>query len=246
MSTASARSAGAWGGDSEASPGTRVARWSAGAVAAVLLVATIAWWLGWFGLATDPRLVEIRTLQTEAQRQFAAQGGPNTLAEASAAVAAMNAIREKVESLPEPLRDAARQNGGNFFRSTMRARINAYFALPPAERQGELDRQIKQEELFRQAWEAARSPRQASGDAAAGAGAAGSTAAAGGPGGGAASPGGPGFGGPPRGGSEEDRNRWRKNIIDTTSPEQRARYVEYRRAMDARRSQLGLAPRGPR
>jgi hypothetical protein len=47
-------------------------------------------------------------------------------------------------------------------------------------------------------------------------------------------------GGPPQGGSEEDRNRWRKSMIDSTTPEQRARYVEYRRAMDERREQRGL------
>ena len=42
------------------------------------------------------------------------------------------------------------------------------------------------------------------------------------------------------GGSEEDRNKWRKSMIDRTTPEQRARYVEYRRVMDERREQRGL------
>jgi hypothetical protein len=135
----------------------------------------------------------------------------------------------------------------------MQTRINAYFSLPPEQRQMELDRQIKQEDLFRKAWEASRPAggRQA--------GPSGSVAASGGPGGGqgggtggaAAGAGGanaaggagggngPVRGGPPRNGSEEDRNRWRKNMIDSTTPEQRARYVEYRRAMEARREQLG-------
>ena len=30
-------------------------------------------------------------------------------------------------------------------------------------------------------------------------------------------------------------------MIDSTTPEQRAKYVEYRRAMDARREQLGAS-----
>ena len=40
--------------------------------------------------------------------------------------------------------------------------------------------------------------------------------------------------------SEESRNNWRKSMIDRTTPEQRSRYVEYRRAMDERREQRGL------
>jgi hypothetical protein len=35
-------------------------------------------------------------------------------------------------------------------------------------------------------------------------------------------------------------------MIDRTSPEERARYVEYRNAMEKRREQLGMPPRGPR
>ena len=31
-------------------------------------------------------------------------------------------------------------------------------------------------------------------------------------------------------------------MIDNTSPTQRAQYTEYRRAMDARREQLGMPP----
>jgi len=142
-------------------------------------------------------------------------------------------------------REAGRQ-GGNVFRNTMRTRINAYFSLPADQRQAELDRQIKQEELFRKAWESSRPAggRQGGppGGVAANGGGGGQGGAGGGPGGGG--PG--GGGGPPRGGSEEDRNRWRKNMIDSTSPEQRARYVEYRRAMEARRDQLGQPQRGPR
>lgn len=40
--------------------------------------------------------------------------------------------------------------------------------------------------------------------------------------------------------SEERSNKWRKSMIDRTTPEQRSRYVEYRRAMDERREQRGL------
>ena len=63
----------------------------------------------------------------------------------------------------------------------------------------------------------------------------------GGPGGGA--PGGSAPGGGPRSGrgTEDGRNTRSKQRIDSTSPEERAQSTEYRRAMDARRQQLGLS-----
>ena len=232
-------------------------RWLLLLLALPLLAFLVAWVLGYARLTTDPRIAEIRKLQAEAQQRFTANGGPQTLDEAKQAVAAMSQIREKIEALPEPMRREAGRQGGNVFRNTMQTRINAYFSLPPDQRQAELDRQIKQEELFRKAWESSRPAGGGqggpSGGVAANGGAGGGGPGGGGPGGAGGGPGGGGpggggpggGGGPPRGGSEDDRNRWRKNIIDNTSPEQRARYVEYRRAMEARRDQLGLPSGGP-
>jgi len=109
----------------------------------------------------------------------------------------------------------------------MRARINAYFNAPPAQRDAVLDRQIDEMEVMRQAFEAAEKV----------------TAAFGGGGGGGASPSAaPPFGGPPRSNNEEERNKFRKDIIDRTSPSERARYVEYRRAIDERREKRGMPP----
>jgi hypothetical protein len=53
---------------------------------------------------------------------------------------------------------------------------------------------------------------------------------------------GSGPGGPPamRSSNEGDRNEWRKRILDRTTPEQRARWTEYRDAVDKRRDELGL------
>jgi hypothetical protein len=132
------------------------------------------------------------------------------------------------------------------FRSAMRARIDAYFALPPEKRQAELDRQIKQEEMMRKAFETAGAVMGAFGGGGnAGRGEGGQAGSASQQSGGAQQAGGPPGGGPSGSRTEEDRNRWRKQMIDRTTPEQRARYVEYRRAMDARREQLGLPSRGP-
>ena len=260
MSTASTRSVDFSELDDDASGMRKAGRWALIMLGLALMAFLVAWLLGYVRLTTDPRIVEIQKLQAEAQKQFMANGGPQTLDEAKAAVASMGQIREKIEALPENMRQEAGRRGGNVFRNTMQTRINAYFSLPADQRQAELDRQIKQEELFRKAWESSRPagggqggpPRGMAGNGGPGGGGPGPNAggAGGGPGGpGGGGPGGGvpgGRGGPPRGGSEEDRNRWRKNIIDSTTPEQRARYVEYRRAMEARREQLGKASPGQR
>jgi hypothetical protein len=257
MSTASMRSDDFSELDDNASPARKAARWVLILLALALLAFLVAWLLGYVRLTTDPRITEIQKLQADAQNQFMANGGPQTLDEAKAAVAAMGQIREKIDALPENMRREAGRQGGNVFRNTMRTRINAYFSLPADQRQAELDRQIKQEELFRKAWDASRPAGGGQGGppggvaangggGGGGRGGAGGGQGGGGQGGGGQGGGGQGGGGPPRGGSEEDRNRWRKNMIDSTSPEQRARYVEYRRAMEARRDQLGQPPRGPR
>jgi hypothetical protein len=135
---------------------------------------------------------------------------------------AMYGIRRKIEALPENLRPQAERGGGNMFRSAMRARIDAYFNAPPAQRDAVLDRQIDEMEIMRQAFTAAEKVTTALG---------GGNAAA------AASP-----GGPPRSTSEEERNKFRKGIIDRTSPAERARYVEYWRAVGERRAKRGMPP----
>jgi hypothetical protein len=211
-----------------------------------LLAFIVAWLLGWIRFTTDPRVVEIRKLQEDARQKFVATGGPTTIAEAAEAVATMGQIRQKIESLPENLRPQAEQGGAGMFRSAMRARIDGYFALPPEKRLAELDRQIKQEEMMRKAFETAGAVMGAFGGGGnAGRAEGGQAGAASQQAGGAQQAGGPPGGGPSGSRTEEDRNRWRKQMIDRTTPEQRARYVEYRRAMDARREQLGLPPRGP-
>ena len=237
MSTASIRSSRISAADkAEGSSGTAL-RWGGILVALALLAFLFAWFMGWIRFTTDPRVVEIRKMQEEARLKFVATGGPNTLVEATEAVVAMTQIRQKVESLPENLRPQVERSGGSMFRTAMRARIDGYFALPPEKRQAELDRQIKQEEMMRKAFETAGAVAGAFGG---GGGGGSSNSAANG----STAP--QQTGGSPRGGTEESRNNWRKQMIDRTTPEQRARYVEYRRAMEKRREQLGMPSGGPR
>ena len=213
--------------------------WVAVIAGLVLLALIAAWFMGWISFWTDPRVVEIQQLQQEAQKQFGEGGGPKTIAEATAAVTAMNTIRTKVEALPPHLRPQVEREGGSMFRSAFRARIDSYFAASPEKRQAELDRQIDQEEMMRKAFDAGRAIAGVFGGGQ-------GTQAAGGTAQGGTAPGGTTGGGPPAptgsrsSSSEESRNKWRKSMIDRTTPEQRSRYVEYRRAMDERREQRGL------
>lgn len=235
MSTASMRSGRFPSADKPRDSSGAAVRWGGILLLLALVAFVIAWLMGWIRFTTDPRVVEIRKMQEEARQKFVATGGPTTLVEATEAVAAMGQIRQKIESLPEDLRPQVERSGGGMFRSAMRARIDGYFALPPEKRQAELDRQIKQEEMMRKAFETAGAVAGAFG------GRGGSNGAAAGGAGGSQQ-----GGGPPRGGTEESRNNWRKQMIDRTTPEQRARYVEYRRAMEKRREQLGMPSGGPR
>jgi hypothetical protein len=134
----------------------------------------------------------------------------------------MYGIRQKIEALPEHLRPQAERGGGGMFRTAMRARIDAYFNAPPAQRDAVLDRQIDEMEVMSKAFEAAEKVTAAIG------GGSSSTAAA------------PPSGGPRRSTNEDERNKFRKGIIDRTSPAERARYVEYWRAVAERREKRGL------
>ena len=215
-------------------------------VVLAILAFLIAWVAGWIRFTTDPRVTEILNLQEQARQQFAQGGGPASLVDATAMVGSMMQIRQKVEALPEHMRPQVERAGGRVFQSAFRARIDNYFAQPPERRQAEIDRQIDQEEMMRKAFETGRALFSAVG----GGGQSGGTnqTAAGGQAKSGNQTGGrpPGPGSPSwNSRSEEDRNRWRKSMVDRTNPEERARYTEWRRAME-RRVERGLPARGPR
>lgn len=213
--------------------------WVVGLVALTLLALLVAWLAGWIRFTTDPRVKEIIALQEQARARFGQGSGPANLADAAAMATSMMEIRQKMEALPEHLRPQAEQAGRSMFQSAFRARIDSYFALPPEKRQAEIDRQIDQEEMMRKAFEAGRTVASALG----GGGQAGGATQAGNS---AQSPANPPPGGPGGSRSEEERNRWRKSMIDRTTPQERARFTEWRRAMDARREQRGLPSGWPR
>jgi hypothetical protein len=246
MSSATFRSTGySAQADDDATPAWQ--KWLAALALLALISFLVAWMLGYIRFTTDPRILEVRKMQEDVQQKYMSNGGPSTPTEATEMVAAMGQIREKIQSLPSDLRQQVERRGGNMFRNSMRARIDSYFAAPPEKRQAELDRQIRQEEMMRKAMESGGMNGMFGGGPPGGGPPGGGGPGSGQGGGQTGGPGGQagnGQGGRPR--TEEDRNRWRKNIIDSTTPDQRARYAEYRRAMEVRRSQLGMEPRGPR
>jgi hypothetical protein len=214
--------------------------WTGLAVLAVLVAASgllAAWWFGWLRGPVDPRVVEIRKLRDEVAEKDQASGGPSTPAEVTTMLNSEEEIERRIDELPENLQEQAR---GGRMRSVP---IDRYFATPPEKRVAELDRQIDREMMKEKVYESRRGGTGgggAGGGGGGGGGGAGSGSGAGGGGGaGAGGAGGRGPGGR-RGGTEEDRNRFRKSILDRTSPAQRARYVEHRRALEERRQQRGL------
>ena len=206
-------------------------RWLAGISLAMVVILISAYFFLWpTDYSNDPRVVEIREIQEEARKQYLSNGGPSTKAEARAFAQSMEQVRKKMEGLPADARREMYRGGGNVFYSSMRQRIDDYFNASPAERQRVLDQQIRQSDLMSNAFaeaRAARAVQESSGN------------------------------GQQREGqqkegqssgrsswasrSQGDRNDWFKDrILDRTTPEQRAKYVEYRRAASERREELGL------
>lgn len=202
-----------------------------GIAAALGLLA--AWWFGWLRGPVDPRVVEIRKLRDEVAEKYQANGGPSTPAEATAMLESMDDIQRRIDELPENLQEQARSGR---MRSAFSAPIDRYFATAPDKRIAELDRQIDREMMMEKVYESRRGGGAGGGGGGSGGGTGGGAGSGSGGGGGAS---GRGPGGR-RSGTEEDRNRFRKSILDRTTPAQRARYVEHRRAMEERRQQRGL------
>lgn len=226
--------------DRQATAG-RILKRSALGILLLLMIALPVLWA--FGFFSGPRAVaEIRQLvdQQVAEYDRVVRGeipfesGPSP-----------GVMFEKMRRMPEAYREQVGQQMGRLWEARERAEMASYFALPPEKRQAELDRRIKAEEARRRGWQAERERRdqQRGGD-----GQQAGNAGRGGPGGGG---GGGGGGGPPGGGrrgggTEEARNERNKRRLDQSSPEQRARQTEYRRAMEERRTQLGLPTGGRR
>ncbi|NQW47549.1 MAG: hypothetical protein HQ464_07275 [Planctomycetes bacterium] len=200
------------------------------ALALALLTGWAIWRFG--GRSEDPRITEIRTLQRELAAKYPPEQAISGPVDAVARVAAIGQVMAKVQQLPPELRPQAMRVGQDTFRKIMEGKVSTYFSLPAEKRQDFLDQEIRQMEFMRKAFEAGQTVAAFFGGG----------KSAGGKRGEGVGPR-PPFG--PPGGSEGDRNRFRKQIIDSTTPEQRARFVEYIGAIERRRGQLGLPAMPP-
>ena len=126
------------------------------------------------------------------------------------------------------------------FVSRMEQRVDIVLALPPEQRDAELDKQIDEWDRRIAAWNKRRGQenKKQSG------------------GGGGDNAGGSGV--PQSAGndkkktdrrrgwvnaSKEQRDTWRRELLSRTTPQQRAKWHEYRRLMDERRKERGLSAR---
>ena len=211
--------------------GRGVKRWATALALAVVAITISAYLLlRPRDYSNDPRVVEIREIQEEARKRYLSGGGPSTQSEARAFVQSMEQVRTKMEGLPSDVRRELYQNGGNVFYSSMRQRIDDYFNASPAQRQRVLDQQIRQSDLMNKAFSEARAARVAQESS-------GNSQQREGQSKTDNSSGRSSWASRPQG----DRNAWFKDrILDRTTPEQRAKFVEYRRAASERREELGL------
>jgi hypothetical protein len=209
----------------------------------VLLILIGAWWGGEF---SQPEVVaELHSMVDEEVARLA-KVARNEIPYGSSGPD-MGEWFQKFRDVPEKYRGQIRQDMGRLFTARERAATQSYFALPPAQRQAEMDRRIKAEEARnkerRERWAAERAAREqanANGQTAENGrnGGAGQEGRGRGPNAGGGS--GPGGRGGQR--TEDTRNEWMKRRLDNSSPDERAQRTEYRRAMNERREQLGMEP----
>ncbi len=134
-------------------------------------------------------------------------------------------FRQAMDQLRPEQRDQVRSQMENAFRDQMMQHIDAYFALPPQQRTAFLDQQIDAMEQRRKQWESSRPPQDQG------------KAQAKDRGQGKAGPGGRGdF----RNLSATERNQRRKQKLDQTKPDERAKRAAYMEAMRKRRAERGL------
>lgn len=205
--------------------------WAIAALVLLLVAALPVLWAGGF-FSTPPVVAEVRRLvdQQVAECDRVARGEA-----AYGAVPDASAVFERMRDVPRGYRAQVGADVGRLWEARERAETGSYFALPPGEREAELDRRIRAEEERRRRWETERAAREQSRPAGE------RQAGTAGTGGAAAAP-----ATAPSAGVEQARLERSKRRLDTTTPEERAKRAEYRRALDARRAQMGLPAGGRR
>ncbi len=210
----------------------------------LLLVGGVsAWAMGWFRSdpANDPEVIRLEQKMATMHQQRS-QG---KLSETDR-TRMRGEFHREVQQLSEEQRRALFHKGHEAMREAMQRRIDEYFTLPPEKRTAALDRAIDEMERFRREREAQGPPP--------GRGHPGGGPPEGGPPGdgppGGRPPGAGGRRGPRPAGSQdmaERRQQRMKRMLDSTTPEGRAKMHAYHEAIRERRKERGLPehPFGP-
>lgn len=192
--------------------------WLAGGTFVLLLIGAVAAW--WFWPRESAQVAKIKALQDE---MFAK--GENLDPKQGREM--FEKMGKEMETLSEDDRQKVMSHGMDQFQQRMAQQFDRYFNAPAEDRTRVLDEDIDRMNRFMAGMFAGGPPRN------------GSRPPGGPPPGGGERP--PG-GGPPwgRGGTPEERNRFRTRMLDGTTPVFRAQAAEYFSQLMERRRQRGM------
>lgn len=214
-------------------------KWSVVIVAVLVVLGGSGYWAySAFGKSTPPPDPVVNELKDAVKELAESNRKGSPMEERLELVKKMAEKAKDIENLkPEDRKQVFRN-----FQSVVFDHIDKYFELPPDQRQERLDADIdfmafmqKMGNLF-----PGRGNRSGQGGEGAGGSGTGGTAEGG------QSQGQRGQGGPRdwRNASPEERDKMRREWLDTTTPEQRAKMTEYRRQFESRAKERGV-PLGP-
>ena len=199
----------------------------------------------WWHYRPDPQLAKIQALRVDLEKLRDQPGITDEQRRAQ-----WESFQQEIEKLSPEQRQVLREERDRQREQWFDEQLKQHFALPPDQQRAKIDEQIDRMEEWRKEREKRRREREASGgdrerrDGDRGRGGppgGGPVASSGGPGGGGrGGPGGSGW----RNASPEQRNTWRRDRLDSGSPESRGMRAEYRRQMQERREQRGLPNNG--
>ncbi|MCG2682382.1 MAG: hypothetical protein L6306_02070 [Planctomycetales bacterium] len=202
----------------------------------ILLICGVVW--AFWDRGPDPQVKKLQDMQKEL---FGGDGPPSR--------EKMDQFREEMRKLTPEQHRELREPMREQMARRMEKTIDGYFSLPPDQRKPYLDKQIEEGEKRREEWEKRRREREANrGPSGQGPNRPGAGPTQGGRGPADANRGRPGGS---RNSTPEQRAQRRNRRLDHTTPEQRAKWAEFRDALRKRRIELGLpaqpwGPRGPR
>lgn len=182
----------------------------------------------WWPEGADPAVAELQRMRERARDESLSDEDRRDL---------YREMRERERGLTDAQRAVLDAERDERRMAGFERHVDTFLAMSPEERDTHLDEVIDRMENWRKEMEqrrAQRPPRES--------GSAGGSGGSGGPGGRGGDGRGMGGRGGPRGinATFEQRQDRRRNMLDRTSPERRAKFAEYSRSLNKRRAQRGL------